>query len=163
LSVNYSIQFKIIVEDIIMTTKQETAIDAFRSDYNCAQATLMAFAQEVGMDLETAQRISAGFGAGMGQLQQTCGTVTAAYMIFGLFNSQFVRDNAERKAVTYEMIREFSEKFEQIHGSTQCKSLLKVDLNTEEGLNQARENNLFQNICENCIQTSIRLIHEQID
>lgn len=145
-----------------MKPKQETAIASFRAEYNCAQSTLMAFAQEVGMDLETARRISTGFGAGMGQLQQTCGTVTAAYMIFGLFNSQFVRDNAERKAVTYEMIREYSEKFEQIHGSTQCKSLLKVDLNTEEGLEQARTDNLFRNICENCIQTSIRLIEEQI-
>ncbi len=146
-----------------MTSKLDSVLAAFRSEYNCAQSTLMAFAQEVGMDLETARRISTGFGAGMGQLQETCGTVTAAYMIFGLFNSQFVSNNAERKEVTYAMIREFTEKFTSIHGSTQCKSLLQTDLNTEAGLIHAREHNLFEKVCENCIRTSVRLIEEQIE
>jgi C_GCAxxG_C_C family probable redox protein len=146
-----------------MTTKQESAIEAFRSEYNCAQVTLMAFANEVGLDLETAKRVSAGFGAGMGRLQETCGTVTGAFMVFGLFNSKYIQDNDERKTVTYEMIQEFSEKFKSIHGSITCKNLLNINLNTEEGMEEAREKDLFVNVCEKCILTSINLIEEQID
>jgi hypothetical protein len=61
------------------------------------------------------------------------------------------------------MIQKFNEKFKQINGTTDCISLLKIDLKTEEGQRYAKENNLFETICEKCISDSIRIVEELIE
>jgi len=51
--------------------------------YNCAQALLVAFSDEIGMTGEQADRLGMGFGSGM-MHGSTCGTITAALMIMGM-------------------------------------------------------------------------------
>lgn len=65
-------------------TKGDIAKNNFQNGCNCAQAVLLAFCEDYGMDRETAMMIAASFGAGMGGLRETCGTVTGANMVIGL-------------------------------------------------------------------------------
>lgn len=65
-------------------TKGDIAKNNFQNGCNCAQAVLLAFSGDYGMDRETAMMIAASFGAGMGGLRETCGTVTGANMVIGL-------------------------------------------------------------------------------
>lgn len=51
--------------------------------YNCAQALLVAFSDEVGLTKERADQLGMGFGSGM-MHGSTCGTITAALMIMGM-------------------------------------------------------------------------------
>lgn len=51
--------------------------------YNCAQAVLVTYAQEMGLTEEEAFRLGANFGTGM-HLGSTCGAVTAAMMVLGM-------------------------------------------------------------------------------
>jgi hypothetical protein len=60
------------------------------------------------------------------------------------------------------MVQKFSEKFKQINGTTDCISLLKHEIKTEDGHRFAKENNLFGTVCEKCISDSIRIIEELI-
>ena len=46
---------------------KEKAKDLFQSGYNCAQSVFAAYAEELGMDFETALKVSSSFGAGMGR------------------------------------------------------------------------------------------------
>jgi C_GCAxxG_C_C family probable redox protein len=145
-----------------MTTKNSKSINRFRSGLNCSQAVLTVFSHDLNIDDDLALCISCGFGSGMGRLQETCGAVTGAYMVFGMHNGKIYKENKDRKEVTYSMIQDFSKKFRQINGSTNCRSLLNCDLNTEEGQRFARENNLFENLCEKYVADSIKLVDELI-
>ena len=61
------------------------------------------------------------------------------------------------------MIQKFNEKFIQINGTTNCKSLLKCDLKTEDGHRYAKENNLFEIVCEKYILDSIRIVNQLME
>jgi C_GCAxxG_C_C family probable redox protein len=146
-----------------MKSTEEKAITSFKTGLNCAQAVLNAYSDKLKFDNELALTVSCGFGGGMGRLQETCGAVTGSYMVLGIYNSVRFSDNNNRKEETYSMIQKFSERFKQINGSTDCISLLKSEIKTEEGRRYAKENNLFDTICEKCISDSIRIVEELIE
>lgn len=141
-----------------MNAKEEKALISFRSGLNCAQAVVTAYSGLPGFDTAFALNVASGFGGGMGRLQETCGAVTGSYMVLGIYNGIRYSDNAEKKEVTYKMIQEFSEKFKSLNGATDCRSLLKCDLRTEEGHRYAVKNNLFGTTCEKCISDSIKIL-----
>ena len=65
-------------------TKSDLAVQFKHSGYNCAQAVVAAFAEDLGIDLETARALGAGFGAGMGTMGATCGALCGAQIVLGL-------------------------------------------------------------------------------
>jgi len=142
---------------------EEKAIRSFKSGLNCSQAVLSAYSDKLNFDNNLALSVACGFGGGMGRLQETCGAVTGSYMVLGIYNCRKFSDNKDRKEETYSMIQQFSEKFKQINGTTDCISLLKIDLKTEEGQRYAKDNNLFETVCEKCISDSISIVEELIE
>ncbi len=145
-----------------MTRIEEDAIASFRGGLNCSQAVVTAFAERLGFDKEMASQISAGFGGGMGRLQETCGVVTGAFMVIGIYNSQLHQDNLSRKEKSYGMIQEFDRRFTEIHNSNNCHDLINCDLRTAEGRAIAKKNRLHETICEGCMLTSIKILSEMI-
>lgn len=145
-----------------MDEKQKKAIISFRSGYNCAQSVLTAFSNELNLDSNTAQSISSGFGGGMGKLQETCGAVTGSFMVFGLYIGSKFPDNKEKKEKTNELIQRFNQKFSSLHQSTNCKTLLNADINTQEGQLFLKQNNSFEKVCEKCISDAITIVRELI-
>lgn len=67
-----------------MTQKQELALRYKHSGCNCCQAVLAAFADELGMDLETAKKLGSAFGLGMGNMAGNCGALVGAQMVLGM-------------------------------------------------------------------------------
>ena len=141
-------------------TTKEKAIESFRGGLNCSQAVFSACSEKLGFDEKNALRVALGFGGGMGRLQETCGAVTGSYMAISVNTCNKLTDNKERKEESYAMIREFSRRFREIHGTTDCIDILKVDLKTEEGSRYARENKLFDTLCEKCITDSIEILEQ---
>jgi C_GCAxxG_C_C family probable redox protein len=146
-----------------MESKENEAIQSFRSGANCAQAVLTTYSDDLNLDNYLAMSISSGFGGGMGRLQETCGAVTGAFMVLGLYNSNRFTDNQDKKEKTYSMIQKFSQKFRTIHGSIHCSTLLNCDLKTNEGQAYMKENKLVEKVCEKCISTSIGLLEELLE
>jgi C_GCAxxG_C_C family probable redox protein len=143
-----------------MMTLIEKAISNFRDGLNCAQAVLSAYAPELKMDDHTALSVSCGFGGGMGRLQETCGAATGSFMVMGIYNSDRYSENKDRKDKTYAMVREFSKRFMERHGTLKCSELMNCDLNTAEGQQYLKDHNLHETVCEKCIADSIRIIGE---
>ncbi|MBM4158307.1 MAG: C_GCAxxG_C_C family protein [Ignavibacteria bacterium] len=152
---------------------KKIAVSYFRSGFNCSQSVLKTFAGAYRLNRKNAESISAGFGAGMGRLQETCGAVAGAYMVIGLHcgkKRNFAmtnvtlakadRINKKIKEESYKYIKRFNNFFVKIHGTTNCMELVKCDLNTEEGKKYFDENNLHEEICENCIKSSIEIINK---
>ncbi|MDO4343818.1 MAG: C-GCAxxG-C-C family protein [Eubacteriales bacterium] len=65
--------------------------------YNCAQAVLLPFAEDMGMSEETAMKIASNFGAGM-RRASVCGAITGGLMALGLFGMEDVRTVGEYHA-----------------------------------------------------------------
>jgi C_GCAxxG_C_C family probable redox protein len=145
-----------------MENIRDNAISTFRDGLNCSQAVFGAFAEPLGYDRETALRTAAGFGGGMGHLQQTCGVVTGAFMVIGMYNSQLYTDNLHRKEQSYIMIQEFYRRFMDEHKTTMCMDLIECDLNTPEGKALAKERQVHETTCVDCMTTSINILNDLI-
>ncbi len=145
-----------------MENIEENAISTFRAGLNCSQAVVAAYADKLGYDKELALSVSTGFGGGMGRLQETCGVVTGAFMVIGIYNCQLHPDNLTRKEKSYAMIQEFNAMFIEIHISNKCKDLINCDLSTVEGRALAKENRLHETICEPCLASAVRILNKLI-
>ena len=58
--------------------RAERAVAYKHKDCNCAQAVLLAFAEELGKSEEELRALGSGFGMGMGCTEATCGALCGA-------------------------------------------------------------------------------------
>ncbi|GHU56637.1 hypothetical protein FACS189411_07790 [Bacteroidia bacterium] len=138
--------------------KAEIALNQFNSNnhchYNCSQSVLYAFAEDFGMNKETALRISKGFGAGIGRTQSVCGAVSGAIMVIGLKYG----DNTE---ITYKKVRDFIRQFKETTTTTVCMDLLNgCNLLTDEGQTFFNENRLRQKNCSKYVKLACNILEE---
>lgn len=105
-------------------TKGEIAKNNFMQGYNCAQAVLLAFCDDLGFDEQTALMLASPFGGGIGRMREVCGTVTGMYMALGLARGYSdSKDNADKKRV-YTEVQQLAERFKEDNGSIICRDLL---------------------------------------
>ena len=107
-----------------MSTRSEKAMELFKSGCNCSQAVLGVFCEELGMDFETAMKLSSSFGAGMGRMREVCGTVSGMFMAAGLKYGSSDITNASAKGEQYTRIQELAKRFKDENGSIICRELL---------------------------------------
>lgn len=131
--------------------KQERAIEFHNQGYNCCQSVLLAFAEELGLDQETAFRISEGFGLGMGSMQNTCGALSGAMMLAGLKNSDANLAHPGSKHDTYQLCRKITEEFQKKTGALLCKDLKGVETGT------------VLCSCQDCIRTGVETAEDVLD
>ena len=112
-----------------MSEKGDKAEQLFKEGYNCSQAVIGAFADEIGMDFETAVRLASSFGGGMGRMREVCGTVSAIFMIAGLKMGYSDPKAPQEKKEHYARIMHLAEEFKQENGSIVCRELLGIDNN----------------------------------
>lgn len=105
-------------------TEKEKAKELFLQGYNCSQSVFTAFCDRFGIDEETAKKISAGLGGGVGRQREVCGAVSGAAMVLGCVSAPTDGSDSESKMKNYELVREFSERFRQIHNSIICREIL---------------------------------------
>lgn len=104
---------------------EEKARELFYAGYNCAQAVFCAFCDEMGLELETAARLSSSFGGGLGRLREVCGAVSGAEMALGYLRGYSDPSDPEAKKAHYQQVRELAERFRRANGSIICRELLK--------------------------------------
>ena len=140
--------------------KSDIAIKHFDNHLSCAQSVLLTFAEELGLDEETAIRLSEGFGGGMAGLGKTCGAVSAAYMVLGLKYGRDKRDDLEAKAVTNAKVQEFTRRFKEKFEFDLCLDLLGgYEIFTDELKAKAREQGAFSN-CSDYVATAAELLED---
>ena len=104
-----------------MSQKSEKAKELFKSGYNCSQSVLGVFAEELGMNVETAMKISSSFGGGMGRMREVCGTVSGMFAGLAFATAS---DSATEKGEHYKRIQELAKRFKEKNGSIICRELL---------------------------------------
>ncbi len=142
-----------------MSTNSEEAIKIFNQGFSCSQAVLVSYCEKFGLDRDTALKISTGFGGGM-HLGQTCGAVTGAIMAIGLKFGRYKPQDKDAKTRTYEYVAKFAQKFKARHNSFTCKDLIGCDITTTEGMQHAKDNNLFKTVCVDLVKTTTEILDE---
>jgi C_GCAxxG_C_C family probable redox protein len=136
------------------------AVACFGERFNCAQAVLTAYADELGLDRETALKIGSPFGAGMARLGETCGAVAGAFMAIGLKHGRTTAEDEAAKEKTYELMHEFIKRFKERNTSILCNVLLGFDVSTPEGRERAAERDTHANICPKYVQDAVEILDE---
>lgn len=107
-------------------TKGELAEKYFNDGYNCAQAVVLAFCDEMNMNKETALRLASSFGGGMGRLREVCGAVSGMFMVAGVMHGYSDPTDVQSKAEHYALIQKMAKMFKEENGSIVCRELLGV-------------------------------------
>jgi C_GCAxxG_C_C family probable redox protein len=146
-----------------MKSRVDQAEENFRNGYNCAQAVLAAYAPTVGIAPDIALRITAGMGGGMGRLQEVCGAVSASFLVLGSRLAAHSATDPATKDLVYAQVQEFARQFRSLHGTINCRELLKCDLNTEEGRNEHARENQRELICMHCVRNASEILDRMLD
>jgi len=107
--------------------------------YNCAQAVTAALVDRTGLTEEQLKQISAGFCAGMGNLEATCGALIGAGMIAGL---------ATEGKGTLKVTRQMQEAFRERCGAIKCRDLKTIT----DGRPLCS--------CEDCVRNAVKIYGE---
>ena len=143
-------------------TNSEKAVSHFRNSFNCSQSVFATFAPQFGIPETDAFKIACPFGGGMGRMQETCGAVTGAFMVIGLKYGKYDAEDKVSKEITYEKVREFSKRFHEINKTLICRNLLGIDLSTKEGMDLAREQNIFEKNCVKYMKDAVEILEETL-
>lgn len=122
-----------------------------KKGYNCSQTVLCYFSEELGLDEETALKISCPFEMGMYESGQ-CGAVTAGYMVLGL---KYGSTDFNKRIELAKKTLAFKYEFQDTMGSVNCKELLGMKVMEGNNIEKAAEEGLLESVCGKAIQTSI--------
>ena len=118
--------------------EKKRAIELFKEGYNCSQSVFVAFSHRFGIDEETAKKISAGLGGGLGRMREVCGAVSGSAMLVGLKNPEM------SKAEVYEKVREIIDEFKKTNHSIVCKELLGLSKPENSSVPEERTKEYYQ-------------------
>ncbi len=138
-------------------SKADEAIALFEKNFNCCQAVLSVFSEELQCDKELALKIATGFGGGM-RKAEVCGAVTGAVMVLGLKYGYYKEDDIETKSKAYEITREFMDKFQEKNKTVVCKELLGRDLSIKKEHDILEQQGAFTNMCPVFIRDAIEIL-----
>ncbi|MCU0236169.1 MAG: C-GCAxxG-C-C family protein [Acidobacteria bacterium] len=144
-----------------MKNRNETAAAMVAGKWNCAQAVLGVFCDDLGLHRETAMKIASGFGAGMAHRQEVCGAVSGAIMAIGLKHGQAREDEKDAKEKAYRLSRELLDRFQAEFGSCLCRELLPgIDLGTAAGHQRYKAESCSEKVCQPCVRFAVRILEE---
>ena len=144
----------------VSMNKAKESVSCFNEGFSCSQAVFSTYAVDMGVNRETALKVSQAFGGGMGGMGETCGAVTGAFMVIGLKYGRTRADDDEAKIKTYKLVKEFTEKFKARNGTIICRELLGCDIGTPEGQRIAKEEELFSTVCPGFVQDAVEILEE---
>lgn len=144
-------------------THQEKAEQLLHQQYHCSQALFGAFAEDFGMDLKMALKISTCFGGGMRQ-GGVCGCITASLMVLGIALGFY--DSQDRELEIYgnkktdEFIRLFTER---MGGAINCRDILGKDISKPEEMAAIRQEGLILKKCPRALNASISILEKMLE
>lgn len=131
---------------------EERALGFFHRGFNCAQSVFAAFAHQVGLSEETALRLAAGFGAGVGRMRGMCGAFSGLTLVAGYCHGNLSGNPAEKEQI-FSLVRQLADDFKSQFGTLTCRELLHLDENLQEGARPQERTQAYYDArpCERCV------------
>jgi len=134
----------------------EKGLKNFQSGLNCAQSVLLALYQHIEPRAQNdlIPKIASAFGGGIGRCGSVCGALSGSIMAVGIkYGSNEV--DREKLMKLYAHAAKLYKQFENEHGTTMCRDLVKYDLSNPEEAAKARQEKVFEKVCVNFLKTAI--------
>lgn len=128
-----------------LTERKALAAELRAKGYNCAQCVLMAFPDITGLDADTAARVAAGLGSGVGAMGEICGVANAMAIAEGLTGGSAPADKKSAAARSHALCSAFAEAND---GRITCRCLKSPG---------ARRS------CDQLIQQGVEILHNAVD
>jgi C_GCAxxG_C_C family probable redox protein len=141
-------------------TRIEHAVKLFEEGFACAQAIAATYGEKFGLYGKLALKLADPFGAGMRGLSETCGAVTASFMVIGLKYGRTRADDFRAKEQAEERVREFISRFKAKHGTLICKELLGYDISIPEQHGMAEQQGLFTTKCPDFVKDAAAILEQ---
>ncbi len=143
----------------MMSIRGRKAADFFRQGYNCAQAVVLAFGDELKLDQQTLAKLASSFGGGMGRLREVCGAVSGMFLMYGLLEGYDNPADYEGKKEQYRAVQEMAEVFKEKHGSITCSDILKKPSGPEDYRPEERTELYYESRpCEQCVYDAAEIL-----
>ncbi len=110
-----------------LSVKGEQAKAYFKEGYNCSQAVVLAFCEELGIEKSVLLRMVSSFGGGMGRLREVCGAVSGMFFVAGALYGYDDPKDLQAKKELYARIQELAARFRAETGSIICRELLGIE------------------------------------
>lgn len=130
-------------------SKVKKAAEKHSKGYNCAQAIICSFCEEIDIDENVAMQISKKYGGGAYQI---CGAVMGMYIISNFMNGERDFENpAEWKTNNSEQLIALEKSFKEKNGSVICAEL--------RGL---RGNKVLRS-CRGCVEDAAEIVEKWLE
>ena len=123
--------------------KGKIAKQLFENGYNCSQAIVLAFKDELKLDETTLFSMSSSFGGGISRLREVCGCVSAMALVMGLLYGNYDPLDNEKKANHYKLIQELTMKFKDKFNSYNCATLLNKENKIDSYIPEIRNESYY--------------------
>lgn len=108
-----------------MESRTEQAVALFMEGFNCSQSVFAAYADLFGMERETALKVSASFGGGIGRMREVCGAANGMFLVAGMLTGSIEGKDQVAKKNNYEVVQRLAAEFKRENGGTYiCRELL---------------------------------------
>lgn len=149
--------------DVSNSSKAQKAGAYFRQGCNCAQSVFAAFAEEAGMDEQTALRHASAFGGGMGGLREICGAISGMNMVLGIINGYDSPEDQEGKKLLYAQVQQLAKSFTDEYGTLICRDLLKRSHIEAQPVPSARDEEYYRKRpCARYVECCAALLEEAL-
>lgn len=130
--------------------KEDIAVEKRNSGFNCAQAVLCSYAEELNCDEALLFKLSECFGSGLACTKGTCGALNAACMVQSMYSSTGNLIHPDSKGKTYPKVKNIVSDFEQSVGAVRCRDIKGIETG----------NVLME--CEDCVRLACRLTDKHV-
>ncbi len=143
--------------------KGDMAEMLFKQGYNCSQAVVGAFCDELGLDRETAFKLASSFGGGMGRMREVCGAVSGMFIAAGIIKGYSDPTDPAAKKQHYALIQEMAKRFSDKNSSIICRELLDLD-KTKNDPNPTRRTPEFYKTrpCSELVRDAAKIVQEML-
>lgn len=137
--------------------------ELFHEGYNCAQAVIAVFAEEIGLDMDTAMKFGASFGGGLGKMREVCGAVSSIAFAAGMKYGAYEIGNDVRKKEQYALVQELARRFREQNGTIICRELLHLEKGIYEATPEIRSTEYYKNRpCRKFVEDAARIFAEYV-
>ncbi|MCI1966352.1 MAG: C-GCAxxG-C-C family protein [Oscillospiraceae bacterium] len=140
---------------------QARAQELFQQGYNCSQSVFAAFSDDLGLDFETALKLTSSLGGGMARLREVCGAVTAMFLAAGMKYGYSDPKDGKAKAEHYTLIQNLAKQFEKENGSLLCRDLLGLTQKRDSPVPEEGEGGTHHaGPCAGCVACAARMLDD---
>ncbi len=142
--------------------KIKAITEAHEQGFNCAASILGVYGPEFQIERNTALRLAGSLGGGLARQGETCGAVTGALLVIGLHMGATDPADQAVKDACYQAGERFMEEFCRRNGTVLCRELLGCDISSAEGLQFARDQQLFAKFCGEYVHSAAEILEEML-